>query len=104
MLQFLVHKLVQRILHLTFHILKEIEISIDITPTCIKIQELETAQWTLLENHHVQLFNLGMIENLHMVKLNATLAKPIAINTKTLLKECKDIFAWNYIDLKGISP
>jgi len=39
-----------------------------------------------------------------MIKLNTTLAKPIAIDTETLFKEYKDIFAWNYTDLKGIPP
>jgi hypothetical protein len=39
-----------------------------------------------------------------MIKLNTTLAKLVAIDTETLFKEYKDIFAWNYIDLKGISP
>jgi hypothetical protein len=39
-----------------------------------------------------------------MVKLNATLDEQVVTNTKTLLREYKDIFAWNYIDLKGIPP
>ncbi len=30
--------------------------------------------------------------------------EPIASNIETLLWEYKDIFAWNYIDLKGIPP
>jgi hypothetical protein len=32
----------------------------------------------------------------------ATLARPIAIDTETLVREYKDIFAWNYINLKVI--
>jgi hypothetical protein len=39
-----------------------------------------------------------------MVKLNVTLAGPNATNTPTLFKKYKDIFACNYIDLKGIPP
>jgi hypothetical protein len=44
------------------------------------------------------------IEKPHTVKLNVTLARPIAINIEILFKEYKDIFAWNYINLKGIPP
>jgi hypothetical protein len=35
---------------------------------------------------------------------DATLAGPIAIDTKALLKGYKNIFAWNYTDLKKIPP
>ncbi len=34
----------------------------------------------------------------------AILVRPIVIDTETLFKEYKDIFAWNYIDLKGVPP
>jgi hypothetical protein len=34
----------------------------------------------------------------------ATLDEPIVTNIKALLREYKDIFTWNYIDLKGIPP
>jgi hypothetical protein len=34
----------------------------------------------------------------------AMLARPIIINTETFLKEYKDIFAWNYTNLKGVPP
>jgi hypothetical protein len=39
-----------------------------------------------------------------MVKLNATLVELVATNTKALLWEYKDIFAWNYSNLKRIPP
>jgi hypothetical protein len=39
-----------------------------------------------------------------MVKLNATLDKHVVTNTKTLFQKYKDIFGWNYTDLKGIPP
>jgi hypothetical protein len=39
-----------------------------------------------------------------MVKLNATLAKLVATNIKALRREYKEIFAWNYTDLKRIPP
>ncbi len=39
-----------------------------------------------------------------MIKLNATLAKLIATYIKALLQEYKEIFVWNYTDLKGIIP
>jgi hypothetical protein len=34
--------------------------------------------------------------------LDVTLVEPIATNNEALLWEYKEIFAWNYIDLKGI--
>ncbi len=39
-----------------------------------------------------------------MVKLNVTLARLVTIDIKALLKDYKDNFAWNYLDLKGIPP
>jgi hypothetical protein len=80
------------------------EISVDTTLACIQIQELETKQWMLLENHQVWLLNLGTTQNPQIIKLNATLVELVATDTKTLFREYKDIFAWNYIDLKGIPP
>jgi hypothetical protein len=38
-----------------------------------------------------------------MVKLNA-FAKPVATNIETLLQKYKNVFAWNYINLKRIPP
>jgi len=80
------------------------QISIDTTPTHIKVQELEIAQWTLPKYHQVWLHNLETIENLQTIKLNVTLARPIATNIKTLFKGYKGIFAWNYTNFKGIPP
>jgi hypothetical protein len=39
-----------------------------------------------------------------MVELNVTLAELVATNTESLIRKYKDIFAWNYIDLKRIPP
>jgi hypothetical protein len=39
-----------------------------------------------------------------MIKLNVALAEPIAIDRESLFREYKDIFAWNYTNLKGIPP
>jgi hypothetical protein len=39
-----------------------------------------------------------------MVELNATLDELVATSIKTLLQKYKDIFAWNYINFKAISP
>ncbi len=79
------------------------QILVDTMPTHIKVQELNIARLTLHEDHQVWLFNLGTIENPHMGKLNVTLVE-LATNTKTLFRKYKDIFAWNYIDLKTIPP
>jgi hypothetical protein len=47
---------------------------------------------------------LETIENLQTIKLNVTLVKPFATYTEALLQEYKEIFTWNYTDLKGIPP
>jgi len=39
-----------------------------------------------------------------MVKLNVTLDEQVVTGTKSLFKEYKDIFAWMYVNLKGIPP
>jgi hypothetical protein len=38
------------------------------------------------------------------MELNATLDELVTTSTKTLLQKYKDIFAWNYINFKGIAP
>ncbi len=58
----------------------------------------------LLEDHQVWLFNLGINDSPKIVKLNATLDELVTRNTKALLQEYKDIFAWNYINFKRIPP
>ncbi len=40
------------------------QISINIMPTHIKVQELDIARWILPEDHHVRLLNLGTTKNL----------------------------------------
>jgi hypothetical protein len=45
---------------------------------------------------------LGTIDNPQKIKPNATLDESVAKNIKVMLREYKDIFACNYIDLKGI--
>ncbi len=47
---------------------------------------------------------MGTTNNLKTVKLNATLDGSITTSTKALLQAYKDIFAWNYTNLKGIPP
>jgi hypothetical protein len=56
----------------------------------IKVQDLEIAHWTLLDDHHVRFLNVGIINNLEIVKLNATLdelgfRKHCSRNARTLL-------------------
>jgi hypothetical protein len=38
------------------------------------------------------------------MELNATLDELVATSTKALFRKYTDIFAWNYIDFKGIAP
>jgi hypothetical protein len=45
---------------------------------------------------------LGTTDNPQKIKPNATLDESVIKNIKAMLREYKDIFAWNYTDLKGI--
>lgn len=47
--------------------------------------------------------NLGTKDNVQQVKMNASLELVVIKHLIELLKEFKDIFAWTYKDLKGIS-
>jgi hypothetical protein len=47
---------------------------------------------------------LGTTKNPQLVKLNTTLDEQDTINIEAIFLKYKDIFAWNYIDLKGIPP
>ncbi len=48
--------------------------------------------------------NLGTDAKPQMVKINAQLEISKMLEVEQLLKEFKDVFAWTYIDLKGIPP
>jgi hypothetical protein len=50
------------------------------------------------------LIDLGTIENPQTIKVNAWLIEENMNYLKKLLLEYKDVFAWTYKDLKGISP
>jgi hypothetical protein len=56
----------------------------------------------LFEDHQIRLFNLGTIDSPKIIKLKATLDELVTRNIEALLREYKDIFAWNYINFKGI--
>ncbi len=87
----------------TFNFLHfEVEIQVDATLAYINVQQLDIACWTLHEDHQLRLVNLETTHNPQTIKLNATLDKLVATSIETLLQECKDIFAWNYTNLKGI--
>jgi hypothetical protein len=49
-------------------------------------------------------FNMGTNVEPQMVKINAQLETSKVLEMEQLLKEFKDVFAWTYIDLKGIPP
>jgi len=49
-------------------------------------------------------FNMGTDVEPQMVKINAQLETSKVLEMEQLLKEFKDVFAWTYIDLKGIPP
>lgn len=80
------------------------EISIDTTPTWIKMQDMKTVKWNLVEDVQIHPLNLGICNEPQVVKLNVDLDPSVAYATKQLLKEYKDVFAWTYKDLKGIPP
>jgi hypothetical protein len=47
---------------------------------------------------------MGIIEDPKYLKLNTELEGTIVIVMEGLLWEFKDVFAWNYKELKGIPP
>jgi hypothetical protein len=51
-----------------------------------------------------QTLQFGIVNNLQTIKFNATLDESIATSVKAIFCEYKDIFAWNYINLKEIPP
>jgi hypothetical protein len=75
---------------------------VDTTATRIKVQDLDIVSWMLLEDHQVRLLNLGTIDSLKIIKLNATLDELVTRNTEALLRKYKGIFAYNYINFKRI--
>jgi hypothetical protein len=48
--------------------------------------------------------NLGIDAKPQLVNINAQLKIGKVLEVEQLLKEFKDVFAWTYKDLKGISP
>ncbi len=82
----------------------ERQIWVDNTPTHIRIEKLDIACYTLSEDLQVGFFTLGTTNNFQTVKLIVTLDEPVATSIKSLLQEYKDIFAWNYTNIKGTLP
>ena len=78
------------------------DVLIDDTPARIKIQKMKIAGWTLPEEEQVKLLNLGTEDAPQCIKVNSTLPIPIATQANALFSEYKDVFAWNYKDLRGI--
>jgi hypothetical protein len=79
-------------------------ILVDDTPTHFNDKDWEIAQWNLLEEAQVRNLNLGTQIEPKIVKINNNLDLMIVIQTKQLLKEYHDVFAWSYKDFKGIPP
>jgi hypothetical protein len=48
--------------------------------------------------------NLSIKVNPQYIKVNSKLIKEKTEELQMLLKEFKDVFAWTYKDLKGITP
>jgi hypothetical protein len=88
----------------TFFQLKVGKMEIDETLVQIIIQNLCIVGWTIIEEEQLTKINLGFKENLQQVKINVDLEHVVSYQLLELLKEFEDIFAWTYIDCKGIPP
>ena len=75
---------------------------IDDTLARIKVQKMKIAGWTLPKEEQVRLLNLGTDDAPQCIKVNSTLPIPIATQANALFTEYKDVFTWNYKDLRGI--
>jgi hypothetical protein len=75
---------------------------IDETFARIKVQILHISKWTITKKEQLTKINLDFKENLQQVKMNVDLKPIFSYQLIELLKEFKDIVAWNYKDLKGI--
>ncbi len=79
------------------------EIEVDATPSHIKVHDMKFTCWNLPKDVQVQDLNLGSKYEPKMVKLNADLDDPIVGEVEALLQDYKDMFAWSYKELIGIS-
>jgi len=79
-------------------------VTVDETPTKIKVQGLQIAKWTLTKDQQLMKLNLGTNAKSQMVKINAQLETGKVLEVEQLLKEFKDVFAWTYKNLKRIPP
>lgn len=66
-----------------------------------KVKTLKITKWTLSKDIQVRKINMGTIKDPKYFKLNVDLKGTIATTAKGLLQEFKDVFAWNYKELKG---
>jgi hypothetical protein len=74
----------------------------DNTFECLKVKNLKIAWWNMLEEAQICNLNLRTEVKPKIVKINNNLDLVIIVQTKQLLKEYKDVFAWNYKDFKSI--
>ncbi len=78
-------------------------VTVDETPTKIKVQGLQIARWTLTKDQQLMKLNLGTNAKPQKVKINAQLETRKVLEVEQLL-EFKDVFAWTYKNLKRIPP
>jgi hypothetical protein len=55
-----------------------------------------------IANEQLNKLNLGIIEEPRIMLVSITLPKQFQLKVKQLLTELKDVFAWNYMELKRI--
>ena len=77
-------------------------VRIDDTPAPIKVQKMKIARWILPEEEQVRLLNLGTKDAPQCIKVNSPLPIPFATQANELFTKYKDVFAYNYKDLRGI--
>ena len=57
-----------------------------------------------VQEDDLQDLNIGTTEEPKMVKDNVNLDKTFKMQLTDLLREFKDVFAWDYLDLRGMDP
>ena len=78
-------------------------IPVDKTSIREKIKTIDVAYWTHNEKDKLQLLNLETADEPKLVKLNANLNPQLTTDATSLFQEYRDVFAFSYEDLRGIS-
>jgi hypothetical protein len=77
--------------------------TVDVTPAIEAVKGKKIAEWTVEDEDLIKNLNLGTLEDPKLVKIAKDLGEYEA-KVKDVLLRFKDVFAFTYKDMKGISP